>query len=365
MYKERRRYNKKLIMGRSLLRSLIKDLNLPLDEDRQTGWKPYPLFSGATFFMDHFSCHISVLSPGIMPHQPHAHAEEELLIMLSGEADLVLPGKISDVHEERIRIYPGNFVFYPPFNHHTIHNVGSVPATYLMFKWDNVSAAGASKPAEPLEAKLFCYDRSTIDIGSKLAQGIAYQEVLNGPTIYLSKLQSHMTALQTGAGYQPHGDAYDVAILLLSGTIETLGQAVRAHSVIFYAADEPHGIINIGDCDAFYLVFEFHGDVNSLPEHNEHSEVLMAQRTKITELEEAISELNAKNDVLEAKLQDMEHSITWQIVGTFHSVIVERCFPQGSRLRNGYDLAIHAGRLLINEGSNAFWQDCRNNFKKN
>lgn len=91
----------------------------------------------------------------------------------------------------------------------------------------------------------------------------------------------------------------------------------------------------------------------------------MAQRTKITELEEAISELNAKNDVLEAKLQDMEHSITWQIVGTFHSVIVERCFPQGSRLRNGYDLAIHAGRLLINEGSNAFWQDCRNNFKKN
>ena len=68
----------------------------------------------------------------------------------------------------------------------------------------------------------------------KLAQGVVYEEILNGPTAYLSRLQSHITTLQQGAGYQPHSDAYDVAILLLRGTVETLGQIVEAHSVIFY-----------------------------------------------------------------------------------------------------------------------------------
>ena len=55
-------------------------------------------------------------------------------------------------------------------------------------------------------------------------------------------------------------DPYDVAILLLAGTVETLGRTVTAPSVICYQAGEPHGITSVGDVPARYLVFEFHAD---------------------------------------------------------------------------------------------------------
>ncbi|MGB6680380.1 MAG: glycosyltransferase, partial [Candidatus Bathyarchaeia archaeon] len=78
------------------------------------------------------------------------------------------------------------------------------------------------------------------------------------------KLHCHITTMQPGAGYAPHADSYDVAILLLEGTVETLGQRVSSQAVIFYAAGEPHGIKNIGDIPACYLVFEFHRNAKKL-----------------------------------------------------------------------------------------------------
>ncbi len=41
--------------------------------------------------------------------------------------------------------------------------------------------------------------------------------------------------------------------------METLGEQVGPNGVIFYAAGEPHGMKNVGDGPAVYLVFEFHG----------------------------------------------------------------------------------------------------------
>jgi hypothetical protein len=49
-----------------------------------------------------------------------------------------------------------------------------------------------------------------------------------------------------GEGYDAHIDPYDVTILLLAGTVETLGRTVTAPSVICYQAGEPHGITNVG-----------------------------------------------------------------------------------------------------------------------
>lgn len=239
-----------------MLSSSINNLNLPLEEDPRMGWKPYPLFSGSTRCMDNFSSHVSVLSPGITPHEPHAHAEEELLILLSGEADIVVPDGISHSNETRERIRPGSFVYYPAFKLHTIHNAGREPATYLMFKW---RAEGASKNDWPLEASVFHYGNGGAHIGSESFKGTFHRKILDDPTGYLRKLQCHVTTLQFGAGYSPHSDPYDVALLLISGTVETMGQRVGPHSVIFYATGEPHGIMNVGEATACYLVFEFHG----------------------------------------------------------------------------------------------------------
>ncbi|MEX1013808.1 MAG: hypothetical protein WDZ80_01445, partial [Candidatus Paceibacterota bacterium] len=83
--------------------------------------------------------------------------------------------------------------------------------------------------------------------------------LFEGPTKYLHKFRAHMSTLLPNGGYEPHSDPYDVALLVLSGTVETIGRSVGPNSVVFYAAGEPHGIRNVGEVNAAYLVFEFHG----------------------------------------------------------------------------------------------------------
>ncbi len=90
------------------------------------------------------------------------------------------------------------------------------------------------------------------------AQGLAMQLMFEKPTLYLEKLHCHATNLAPGSGYAPHVDDYDVAILLLEGEVQTLGQIIKAPGVIFYEAGKPHGMLNPADCAARYLVFEFH-----------------------------------------------------------------------------------------------------------
>ena len=75
----------------------------------------------------------------------------------------------------------------------------------------------------------------------------------------LAEAHCHASTLPAGEGYRPHIDHYDVAIVVLEGEVETLGERVGPHGVIFYAAGEPHGMRNPGQTVARYVVFEFHG----------------------------------------------------------------------------------------------------------
>jgi mannose-6-phosphate isomerase-like protein (cupin superfamily) len=235
--------------GKSFLFSATHRLPLPLAEDAEKGWRPHRIFRGKTPILEFLNCHMSVLSPGHSPHSPHAHAEEELLIILDGEADLII-SHTAEVEGARIeRARPGTFVYYPAEQHHTIRNSSQAPVTYLMFKWRGV----ASRTREPLATTIFNYN--LIPDTAKPRWG---HRLLKQATAYLGWLKSHVTVLEPGVGYEPHIDLYDVAILLLDGTVETIGRTLTAPGVIFYQAGEPHGMRNIGDAPARYLVFEFH-----------------------------------------------------------------------------------------------------------
>jgi hypothetical protein len=91
------------------------------------------------------------------------------------------------------------------------------------------------------------------------ASSMHQTRLLDTETEYLRHLRAHVTVLQLGAGYAPHIDAYDVGIIVLEGTVETLGERVGQHGLVFYAAGEPHGMTNVGTVLAVYVVFEFHG----------------------------------------------------------------------------------------------------------
>jgi mannose-6-phosphate isomerase-like protein (cupin superfamily) len=247
------------------LTSRIYPLRLPLTTDEQQGWRPHPFFRGSTSDVRSMSCHASVLTHGSCPHPPHTHEEEELLLLLTGEVDLVLPAAPSPNGGQRRRLNAGQLVYYPAHFPHTLETVSTEPANYLMFKW----RTGKAEIDAPLGFCQFNIFDSLND--SDTPDGFCCRTLFAGPTAYLRKLQCHTSSLTPGAGYDPHIDAYDVAIIVLEGEVETLGERVTPHYVIFYPAGEPHGMRNPGHTIAKYIVFEFHGsqkkldDSDSLP----------------------------------------------------------------------------------------------------
>ncbi len=236
-----------------MIENAIHTFDLPLGErPPDEPWRPFFAFRGPTPLLANMSCHASVLAGGHSPHPPHAHVEEELLIPLHGGVELVVPSGPADDAPRLERQTPGSFVFYPSMQHHTIRNPGTSPVAYLMFKWEAQASGGTE---EPLGTELADFaDAAPPDD----ARPFWSRQLLEGPTRCLTKLHSHLTVLEPGAGYEPHRDAHDVAIVTIAGTVETLGERVPPRSVVYYGADALHGLRNVGSEPARYLVFEFH-----------------------------------------------------------------------------------------------------------
>ncbi len=68
------------------------------------------------------------VNPGLSPHPPHQHPEEELLLVVEGEGEFLLDGKASPCSAGTI-LYPA------PGHSHGINNTGSEPLTLHVFKW--------------------------------------------------------------------------------------------------------------------------------------------------------------------------------------------------------------------------------------
>jgi len=230
------------------LSSRIDPLTVPLDADEHAGRKVYEQYSGSTDNAELMSCHVSVVVQGHRPHPPHAHAEEEILVMLAGEIDLILPQLASSDGNRELRLRPGQFVYYPARYPHGLRGASPEPAHYVVFKW----LAGCGKPDAQLPFGCF-------DAGKESLSRFGYLRLLDGPTGCLRKLHSHATHLAPGGGHEPHAHPYEAAVVVLEGEIETLGSRVRPHGLVYYAGGDAHGIRNPGPEPARYVVFEFHG----------------------------------------------------------------------------------------------------------
>ena len=240
--------------GRSVqLSNLVSPLQLPLAPDDTKGFRPYAMFEGSTPDLIDMEAHVSVLNQHQCPHPPHTHREEEILILLSGEADVLLPQVKGLYGDERHPLRPGEFVYYPSMFPHTLRTTSVAPANYLMFKWYAEPQAGASM------LSFGHYSAFDPSMDEKSGQGFRPRTLFEGSTLCLRKLHCHVSILEPGAGYAPHADAYDVAIIMLEGEIETLDQRVSPHAVVYHPAGQMHGIHNPGTVRARYIVFEFHG----------------------------------------------------------------------------------------------------------
>jgi quercetin dioxygenase-like cupin family protein len=69
--------------------------------------------------------HESDLAPGQMPHAPHHHVHEEILLIREGQIEITVNGKTSQLD-------PGSVAYLASGDHHGWKNSGTVTARYFV-----------------------------------------------------------------------------------------------------------------------------------------------------------------------------------------------------------------------------------------
>lgn len=228
----------------------------PVVADRDDGdgdgrdWASVPHFKGRTPMLERIGGHSSVLAPGACPHRPHAHRDEEILVVTHGLAELQIAADADGRDMQRERLVAGDWVYYPAGQHHTLSNVGDGPLHYTMLRWNNATGRHGDMLATQVV-------RSGERLRDAPGSGKSNKgKILEGATQWLDRLQCHLSVQPPGQGYAPHADGYDVAIVLLAGTIETLGRTIAAPALCYHPAGALHGLRACGATPARYLVFE-------------------------------------------------------------------------------------------------------------
>ncbi len=85
-------------------------------------------FQAPTATLDQLECHVTTLNPGQMPHPPHQHLNEEIVIIREGTVEAMVNG-------EPKRLGPGSVIFNASNVMHSLKNVGSNPAVYHVVSW--------------------------------------------------------------------------------------------------------------------------------------------------------------------------------------------------------------------------------------
>jgi mannose-6-phosphate isomerase-like protein (cupin superfamily) len=68
------------------------------------------------------------LKPGMSPHAPHRHEEEEFMIVTEGTGEIVIDGKTFPVS-------PGSMMYCESNRLHGIVNTGQAPLLFYYYKW--------------------------------------------------------------------------------------------------------------------------------------------------------------------------------------------------------------------------------------
>ena len=236
------------------LTHLIEKLDYQDAELEGKDLKIFHLVRGPTPELTLMECHYSVLAPGAMAHPPHIHDEEEIQMVVTGEAELVAEDEKGSNKMQRFTAKPGDYIYHPANWRHTFENTSDQPAVTVVFKW--ISDEYFS---ENTLRSTFVPVHPTMTEEREAADNMVIDPLLRGKTGYLRTLESHMATLQPGQSYDAHRDGYDVAIIHFAGTVETIGETISEPSVIYHSAGQKHGMTNVGDTVAKHIAFEFHG----------------------------------------------------------------------------------------------------------
>ncbi len=206
-----------------------------------------------TATLERFECHISTLNPSKTSHPPHAHPQEELIILREGTLEVSANG-------ERRRVGPGSLFFFRSNNPHNVQNNGAQPATYFVFNFAtaltrNPPAVGSPTAPGELGSTVIEWaglKPATTKTGER-------RDVFNSPTATLTRLECHVTTLKPGlAPHAQHHHPDEEIILIKEGTLDVTinsrTQTAGPGDIVFFASNDKHGFKNSGATAATYYV---------------------------------------------------------------------------------------------------------------
>jgi mannose-6-phosphate isomerase-like protein (cupin superfamily) len=85
-------------------------------------------FDGPTDQLRAMTAGSLLLKPGMSPHPPHQHPEEEFMVITEGTGEIVVDGKTS-------KVGPGTMMYCEANKTHGVKNTGSVPLLFYFYKW--------------------------------------------------------------------------------------------------------------------------------------------------------------------------------------------------------------------------------------
>ena len=85
-------------------------------------------FEGATDQVMSMTAGSLLLKPGMQPHPPHQHPEEEFMVITQGTGEISMEGKIT-------KVGPGSMMYSPAQRLHGIVNTGKTPLLFYFYKW--------------------------------------------------------------------------------------------------------------------------------------------------------------------------------------------------------------------------------------
>jgi len=92
--------------------------------------------SQPTATLENLELHVTTLNPGMMPHQPHRHPNEEMVIIRQGTVEALSNGEWKPAGA-------GSVIFNASNQLHGLKNVGAGPAVYHVINWKTAATPKA------------------------------------------------------------------------------------------------------------------------------------------------------------------------------------------------------------------------------
>ncbi|HEY4299959.1 MAG TPA: cupin domain-containing protein [Candidatus Didemnitutus sp.] len=108
------------------LKSQVFDWTATAVKPTKTGERR-DFFDSPTATFAHLECHATTLNPGEIPHPPHRHHDEEIIVMKEGSVLVELGGVPHPAGPQSVALFASNDL-------HGMKNTGSVPATYYVLR---------------------------------------------------------------------------------------------------------------------------------------------------------------------------------------------------------------------------------------